>query len=85
MNATIFRMGNISNRYIDGKFQINANENAFVNRIKAIVKLGVIQNGFKKHATEFAPVDFCANAIINLILKSIFSLLRVSIIISILL
>lgn len=67
LNATIFRMGNISNRYIDGKFQINANENAFVNRIKAIVKLGVIQNGFKKHSTEFAPVDFCANAIINLI------------------
>lgn len=67
LNATIFRMGNISNRYLDGKFQINANENAFVNRIKAIIKLGIIQNGFKNHSTEFAPVDFCAKAIINLI------------------
>ena len=67
LKATIFRMGNISNRYLDGKFQINATENAFVNRIKAILKLGVIQNGFKKHSTEFAPVDFCADAIIKLI------------------
>ncbi len=67
LKACIFRMGNISNRYLDGKFQINAGENAFVNRIKAILKLGVVQNGFKKHSTEFAPVDFCANSIISLI------------------
>lgn len=67
LNATIFRIGNISSRYLDGKFQINTTENAFVNRIKSILKLGAIQNGFKKHATEFAPVDFCAKAIINLI------------------
>lgn len=67
LEATIFRVGNIQNRYLDGKFQINSDENGFVNRMKAILKLGVIQNEFKKHATEFAPVDFCANAIISLI------------------
>lgn len=67
LNACIFRMGNISNRYSDAKFQINVSENAFVNRIKSILKLQVIQEGFKAHATEFAPVDLCADAIIKII------------------
>lgn len=67
LDACIFRMGNISNRYSDAKFQINVSENAFVNRIKSILKLQVIQEGFKAHATEFAPVDLCADAIIKVI------------------
>lgn len=67
LNACIFRMGNISNRYYDAKFQINVSENAFVNRIKAILKLQLLQDGFKNHSTEFAPVDICAQAIIKII------------------
>ena len=67
LNACILRMGNISNRYSDGKFQINVSENAFVNRIKSILKLQVLQEGFLQHSTEFAPVDLCADAIINII------------------
>lgn len=67
LKATIFRMGNIQNRYSDGKFQINYTENAFVNRIKSVLKLEVLQEGFKKHATEIAPVDLCAKAIISII------------------
>ena len=66
LNACIFRLGNISNRYADAKFQINANENAFVNRISYILNLGMLQEGFKEHSTEFAPVDFCATAIIKI-------------------
>lgn len=67
LDACIFRMGNISNRYSDAKFQINVSENAFVNRVKSILKLQVLQEGFKAHATEFAPVDICAKAIIKII------------------
>ncbi len=67
LNACIFRMGNISNRYSDAKFQINLSENAFVNRIKSILKLQVLQDGFLQHSTEFAPVDLCADAIIRII------------------
>ena len=67
LDACIFRMGNICNRYSDLKFQINVSENAFVNRIKSILKLQVIQEGFKVHSTEFAPVDMCADAIIKII------------------
>ena len=66
LKACVLRMGNISNRYSDAKFQINANENAFVNRIGYILKLGVLQEGFKKHATEFAPVDLSATAIVKI-------------------
>lgn len=67
LDACIFRMGNISNRFSDAKFQINVSENAFVNRIKSILKLQVLQDGFKAHSTEFAPVDLCAQAIIKII------------------
>ena len=67
LDACILRMGNISNRYSDAKFQINLSENAFVNRIKSILKLEVLQDGFLEHSTEFAPVDLCADAIINII------------------
>lgn len=67
LSACVLRIGNITNRYSDGKFQINASENAFVNRIKSILKLGVIQNKFLEHAVEFSPVDLCAEAIMKII------------------
>ena len=67
LSGCVLRVGNITNRYSDGKFQINTSENAFVNRIKSILKLGVIQNKFLEHAVEFTPVDICADAIIKII------------------
>ena len=67
LNACILRVGNITNRYSDGVFQINISENAFVNRIKSMIKLGVIQEEFLKHSLEFTPVDYCAQAIIKVI------------------
>lgn len=67
LDACIFRMGNITNRYSDAKFQFNVSENAFVNRIKAILKLQVLQEEFLQHSTEFAPVDLCSTAIIKII------------------
>lgn len=67
LSACVIRVGNITNRYSDGKFQINASENAFVNRIKSILKLGVIQDKYLTHSLEFTPVDLCADAIIKII------------------
>ncbi len=67
LQGCILRMGNISNRVSDGKFQINVSENAFINRIKAILKIGVVQSKFLDHAIEFTPVDACAEAIIKII------------------
>lgn len=37
--ASIYRMGNITNRYNDGYFQQNAKENAFLNRIASFINI----------------------------------------------
>lgn len=66
LNACILRMGNIFNRVVDGRFQINVSENAYINRIKAILNLGVVQNRFLNHALEFTPVDYSAKAILTI-------------------
>ena len=67
LNACILRMGNISSRVSDGKFQMNVSENAFINRIKSLLNIKVIQNKFLNHAVEFTPVDSSADAIIKII------------------
>ena len=67
LQACILRIGNITNRYSDGKFQINVSENAFISRIKSILNLGVIQNKFLEHFLEFTPVDACASSIVKII------------------
>lgn len=67
LDACILRVGNITNRYSDGKFQININENAFVNRIKSFMALKVLPDNLLTHSVEFTPVDICAKAIIKII------------------
>ena len=67
LDACILRVGNITNRTSDGRFQINVSENAFISRIKSILKLGVIQDKFSQHALEFTPVDSCAEAIVKIL------------------
>lgn len=67
LSGCILRIGNISNRYSDGKFQINVTENAFANRMKSILNLGLIQEKFLEHAIEFTPVDVCSQAIMKII------------------
>ena len=66
LQACILRMGNIFNRVSDGKFQINVSENAYVSRIKSILKLGVVQKRFLEHSLEFTPVDSSAEAILTI-------------------
>lgn len=69
LDACVLRVGNITNRYTDGKFQMNLSENAFVNQVKSICNLGFIQDKFLEHYLELTPVDFCAKAIIALLLN----------------
>jgi len=66
LQACILRMGNIFNRVEDGKFQINVSENAYVSRIKSLLKLGVVQKKFLQHSLEFTPVDSSADAILTI-------------------
>lgn len=67
--ATIYRMGNITNRFSDGVFQQNANENAFLNRISAVINLHCIPEELLHFPVEFTPVDYCANFIVSLLIN----------------
>lgn len=64
LKAQILRLGNITSRYIDGHFQINPDENAFLARFKSLFALGVIPDYLLKYYLEFTPVDYCADSII---------------------
>lgn len=68
LDALILRIGNITNRAIDGKFQPNSNENAFANRLKAFIKLKCIPNYLSDIYAEFSPVDDVAKAVFMSIL-----------------
>ena len=67
LDAKIIRLGNITNRYSDGIFQINVSENAFLNRINSFLHIGCIPDYLADKYTEFSPVDLCAEAIIKLV------------------
>ena len=63
LNALILRVGNITARYSDGIFQHNANENAFMNRLKAFLTLGIIPDYILSDYIEFTPADKLADCI----------------------
>lgn len=66
LKAYIIRMGNLTSRFSEGKFQQNHFENAFVNRIKSILDIGYAPEYLLNGYVEFTPIDFCGNAIIDL-------------------
>ncbi len=65
LNALILRVGNITNRISDGKFQPNSKENALLNRLRAFTTLKVIPDYILNDYIEFSPVDNLAEAIIK--------------------
>lgn len=66
VKASIYRLGNISARYSDGKFQENDNKNAFLNRVVTLAKLDKIPKSFSKFKVDLSPVDYCAETIVSL-------------------
>ena len=71
LDAQILRLGNITNRLKDGKFQINPKDNAFINKIFSIIKLGCIPENLLHSYLEFTPVDVCSNAIVLIIQNNV--------------
>lgn len=67
LRAAIFRVGIITGRYQDGKFQHNIDQNAFYRRIKSIVSLKIVPESLLDQSLEFTPVDYCARGIVNII------------------
>ncbi len=64
--AKIFRVGNLSNRYTDGKFQKNYKENSFLRRMYTFLLLGVYPDILSEYPFEFSPVDETAKAVLVL-------------------
>lgn len=67
--ANIMRMGNLTNRFSDGVFQINHGSNAAARRLKGILELGLIPDYLAAEglSVEFTPVDEAARAIMTLV------------------
>lgn len=66
LNASIFRVGNLTSRYSDGGFQQNFEANAFYNILMLILKYHMLPNTVINQFLEFTPVDYCAKAILKL-------------------
>ena len=62
-SCIIIRVGNLTNRRCDLKFQRNYKDNAFLSRLRAIILLGYLPECWLEESLEFSPVDEVANAI----------------------
>ena len=66
LTARIIRIGNLTNRTGDYRFQLNYESNAFLRRLKALAELGAFPEYLLPYATEFSPVDLTAEGIIKI-------------------
>ncbi|HHW93444.1 MAG TPA: amino acid adenylation domain-containing protein [Clostridiaceae bacterium] len=66
LSGQIFRMGNLTNRYCDGRFQMNYESNAFLNRIRSLLALSCVPSELEHFPVEFTPVDLAAEAVLRL-------------------
>ncbi len=67
LRAGIFRIGLLTGRYSDGKFQYNMDENAYYRRLKSIFNLKCLPRQVFEETLEFTPVDSCARALVALL------------------
>jgi len=67
LKAKIIRIGNLMPRYNDYQFQINYNDNGFMNMLKAFVILKCIPISLFTQNIELSPVDKTAKSILKLI------------------
>lgn len=66
LNAKIVRVGNLTNRISDLKFQMNYQSNAFLTRVKAALELGVLPDYLLDIYAEFSPVDQTAEGVVKI-------------------
>ncbi len=65
LEASICRMGNLTNRASDGKFQPNHESNAFLNRAKAVLEFQKLPDYLMPLYSEFSPIDESAQAVMR--------------------
>ncbi|MBQ8567692.1 MAG: iron-containing alcohol dehydrogenase [Oscillospiraceae bacterium] len=66
LKANIFRMGNLTWRSSDGVFQKNSEDNGFLHRIRATLKLGIINDNMDKYPMDLTAIDESADAVVLL-------------------
>ena len=66
LDAKIVRVGNLTNRTSDFRFQPNYDTNAYLKRIKAILELGYLPDYVIPLYAEFSPVDQTAEGIVKI-------------------
>ena len=62
----LLRVGNLMNRYSDGTFQPNVDENAYISRLLSFSKIGCMPEYLTNGYMEFTPIDCCSEAIIKI-------------------
>jgi len=70
LKANIFRIGNLTWRALDGKFQKNAQDNGFLGRCRGLLKVGMYTKELAEFPIDFTAVDECADAYVRLALHS---------------
>lgn len=66
LDAVVIRVGNLTNRLADFKFQPNYRENAFLTRAKAILEFGLFPDYLMSLYAEFSPIDKTAEGILRI-------------------
>ena len=69
LKANIYRIGNLTWRKSDGKFQKNAGDNGFLARFKGLLKVGMYTEEIAEYPIDFTAVDECAEAYVLLALN----------------
>lgn len=70
LKANIFRIGNLTWRMSDGKFQRNAQDSGFLDRCRGLFKLGMYSSELAAYPIDFTAVDECADAYVRLALHN---------------
>lgn len=66
LNGVIIRVGNLSNRTHDFRFQPNYFENAFLNRLRAFLDIKMIPSYLYSFPVEFSPIDQTADGVVRI-------------------
>ena len=66
LKANIFRIGNLTWRMSDGRFQKNPQNNGFLGRFRGLIKVGKYSKEIAEYPIDFTPVDECADAYVRL-------------------
>ena len=66
LDAKVIRVGNLTNRYSDYRFQPNYTQNAFLMRVKAALEFGLFPDYLMPLYAEFSPIDLTAEGVVKI-------------------